>query len=91
VSVVVSAAGISAAGPAPAGVLLTEAILYSDWFAIMAAFVAVNTVMYAALAVAKILPRLHAPDWKRGYRSETRSIYPEGHASGRARAGREDP
>lgn len=45
----------------------------------MAAFVAVNTVMYAALAVAKILPRLHPPEWRRGQRSETRSIYPEGH------------
>jgi hypothetical protein len=71
---------MSATGAAPAGVLLPEVILYSDWFAVMAAFVGVNTVMYAALAVAKILPRLHAPDWRRGRRSETRSIYPEGHS-----------
>ena len=69
---------MSAGSPAPAGVLLPEVILHSDWFAVMAAFVAVNTVMYAALAVAKILPRLHAPEWRRGRRSETRSIYPEG-------------
>jgi hypothetical protein len=66
-------------GPTPAGLLLPEPLLYSDWFAVMAAFVAVNTVMYAALAVAKILPRLHPPEWRRGQRSETRSIYPEGH------------
>lgn len=40
---------------------------------------AANTV----LAVAKILPRVHLPDWRRGQRSETRSIYPEGHTEGR--------
>ncbi len=39
--------------------------------------------MYAALAVPKILPRVHLPDWGRGQRPETRSIYPEGQTAGR--------
>jgi hypothetical protein len=69
---------ISAAGPVAAGILLPEPFLYTDWFAVVAAFVAVNTVMYAALAVAKILPKLRLPDWRRGQRSESRSIYPNG-------------
>ncbi|WP_416352818.1 hypothetical protein [Arthrobacter sp. TB 26] len=63
----------------PAGILLPESFLHSQWFAIMATFVAINTVMYAALAVSKILPKLHRPNWlrRRHERSETRSIYPE--------------
>lgn len=64
----------------PAGILLPESFLHSPWFAIMATFVAINTVMYAALAVSKILPKLHRPNWLRRphERSETRSIYPGG-------------
>lgn len=61
-----------------AGVVLPEALLFTDWFRVMAAFVAVNTVMYAALAVAKVLPKLQPPDWRRGQRSEPRGIYPDG-------------
>ncbi|MFF2315063.1 hypothetical protein ACFVTE_02205 [Arthrobacter sp. NPDC058097] len=61
------------------GLVLPEALLFTDWFRVMAAFVAVNTVMYAALAVAKVLPKVQPPDWRRGQRSETRGIYPEGH------------
>lgn len=39
--------------------------------------------MYAALAVAKVLPRVHLPDWRCGQRSKTPSIYPEGQTAGR--------
>lgn len=62
-----------------AGLLLPESTLSSLWFSVLAAFVAINTVMYVALAVAKILPKLHPRDWlPRSYeRSQTRSIYPD--------------
>ena len=63
-----------------AGVALPESVLFTDWFRILAAFVAVNTVMYAALAVAKVLPKVQPPDWRRGQRSEPRGIHPEGYA-----------
>ena len=56
---------------------MPESLLFTDWFRFMAAFVAVNTVMYAALALAKVLPKLQPPDWRRGQRSEPRGIYPE--------------
>lgn len=65
---------------APAGLLLPESFIYSDLFAVLSAFVALNTIMYAALAVAKILPKLHPTDWIRSGRSqrtETRSIHPD--------------
>jgi hypothetical protein len=63
----------------PAGILLPESILYSEMFAVLAAFVAINTVMYAALAVAKVLPKVYPADWMRrtNQRSETRSIHPD--------------
>lgn len=62
-----------------AGLLLPESTLGSQWFAVLAAFVAINTVMYVALAVAKILPKVHPRDWlPRTYvRSQTRSIHPD--------------
>jgi len=40
-----------------AGILLPSSVLNSDWFAVLAAFVAINTIIYVTLAVAKILPR----------------------------------
>ncbi|MGM7775504.1 hypothetical protein ACSVHC_05705 [Arthrobacter sp. KNU-44] len=63
----------------PAGILLPEQILHSDWFAVLATFVAINTLMYGALAIAKILPKAHPGDWvrTRNQRSETRSIHPD--------------
>lgn len=63
----------------PAGILFPESLLHSQWFAVLATFVAINTVMYAALALAKILPKLHPSDWirTRNERSETRSIHPD--------------
>jgi hypothetical protein len=64
----------------PAGILLPESIVHTDWLAILATFVAINTVMYGALAVVKILPKLHPGSWfpARQERAETRSIYPDG-------------
>lgn len=63
----------------PAGLLFPESLLHSQWFAVLATFVAINTVMYAALALAKILPKVHPSDWvrTRNERSETRSIHPD--------------
>lgn len=63
----------------PAGVLLPETVLASSWFGVLGVFVAINTVMYLALAVAKVLPKAYPQDWlPRGYaRSQTRSIHPD--------------
>lgn len=63
----------------PTGLILPSAVLQSEEFAILTAFVAINTVMYAALAAAKILPKLHPLEWLpgRNRRRETRSIHPE--------------
>jgi hypothetical protein len=57
------------------------AVLHANWIAVLTAFVALNTVMYAALAVAKVLPKMYVSDWvrSRNRRSQTRSIYPDGH------------
>ncbi|NYJ00387.1 hypothetical protein HNR19_001085 [Nocardioides thalensis] len=46
----------------------------------LSTFVAINTVAYGALAIAKILPKLYPADWlPRPYRrAETRSIHPDG-------------
>lgn len=48
------------------------------WLDLLAAFVAVNTVMYVALAIAKILPKLDLRTVipRRYVRAETRSIHP---------------
>lgn len=61
------------------GVLFSPALLQSAWFQTLAGFVAINTVMYVALAVTKILPKVYLSDWhgSRLRRSETRSIYPD--------------
>ena len=65
----------------PLGILFPGSVLHSDFFAILAAFVAINTVIYAALAIAKIVPILRLADLRPGggfsRRSATRSIYPE--------------
>ncbi|TFC18198.1 hypothetical protein E3O19_05175 [Cryobacterium algoritolerans] len=62
-----------------AGILLPESILASGFFAVFAAFVGINTVVYVALAIAKILPMVYVTDWitGRNRRTETRSIYPK--------------
>ena len=67
------------AGTVMGGLLFQESLLTSNYFLTLAAFVAINTVMYAAIAIAKILPKIYVADWftHRNRRSETRSIYPD--------------
>lgn len=70
----------AALGPIiPTGLLLPEAVLHTSLFAILAAFVAINTVIYASLALANVLPKIYPTDWvtDRNRRTETRSIYPD--------------
>jgi hypothetical protein len=59
--------------------MLPTAILHSQAFAVLAAFVAINTVMYGALALGKMLPKMYPTDWvtSRNRRVESRSIYPD--------------
>lgn len=66
-------------GPVPLGLLIPQAFLESTAFQFLAAFVALNTIMYVALAIAKMLPKFYLGDWvhRRGRRSETRSIHPD--------------
>lgn len=61
------------------GILLPESFLNSQFFVVLAALVALNTSIYAALAIAKILPKIFRPSSFRPgkYRRETRSIYPD--------------
>ena len=63
----------------PAGILFPASILSSDLFAHFATFVAINTVIYCALSLAKILPKVYFTDWLAGRsrRAATRSIYPD--------------
>ena len=58
--------------------LLPEYVLQSGWFAVLAAFVAINTVMYVVLATATMLPKVHVADWftSRDRRAQNRSIHP---------------
>ena len=43
-----------------AGILFSSDVLRSDWFQALAAFVAFNTLVYAALALAKLIPKKKA-------------------------------
>ncbi|MCF6378098.1 hypothetical protein L2K70_10835 [Nocardioides KLBMP 9356] len=62
----------------PMGILLPEGLLRDQSFAVLAAFVAINTIAYVTLAVAKVLPKVYVRDWfgNRNRRAETRSIDP---------------
>lgn len=61
--------------------LLPPSWLHSTGYQVLMVFVAINTIMYGALAVAKVLPALHPTEWlSRRRRAETRSIYPDGEA-----------
>jgi len=42
------------------GVLLPSTVLQSGWFQVLAAFVAINTLIYAGLSLAKLFPRRRA-------------------------------
>ena len=43
-----------------AGILFSSQVLHSAWFQALAAFVAFNTVLYAVLALRKLIPRRRA-------------------------------
>ncbi len=59
--------------------ILPASVLESGWFSVLARFVAVNTILYVALSVFKIAPKLYLSDFvqRGGRRSETRSIHPD--------------
>ena len=63
----------------PLGILLPESFLESGFFQFLSAFVALNTIMYVALAIAKMVPKIYLSDIvpRRGRRRETRSIHPD--------------
>ena len=63
----------------PLGILFSQDVLRSGAFQFLAAFVAVNTILYVALALAKMLPKFYVSDWTatRKRRRQTRSIHPE--------------
>lgn len=63
----------------PIGLLFPESTLHTDAFSVLAAFVAINTVMYVALAVSKMLPKVYVGDWIRrsNRRFQTRNIHPD--------------
>ncbi len=63
----------------PLGIVFPESLVRSQPFAVLAAFVAINTVVYVALSIAKALPKIYVRDHlPRSYdRSETRSIHPD--------------
>lgn len=67
-------------GPEAMSVAMAGPIMQSMPLRVLTAFVAINTVIYSVLAVAKILPRLYPSTWFRGRnrRTEDRSIYPSG-------------
>jgi hypothetical protein len=58
--------------------MLPESVVHSGPFAILATFVALNTIMYAVLALAKLLPKVYLSDLvrRRDQRVDDRSIYP---------------
>jgi hypothetical protein len=60
------------------GILLPVEVLQSEFFAVLAAFVAINTIMYVTLAIAKILPRVYVSDLfhRRNRRRRPRGIAP---------------
>ena len=64
---------------APTGLLLPAELLVTPFFQFLSAFVAINTIMFAALAIAQMLPKVYFSDLvtSRGRRKETRSIHPD--------------
>ena len=61
------------------GVLLPDSILRNEFIAVLAAFVAINTIVYVTLALAKMLPKVYFRDLvdTRNRRRETRHIHPD--------------
>jgi len=71
----------------PTSAVFPSSWLTSTWYGTLTAFVAVNTLVYVALSISKILPRVHPTTWFRrqngaSQRRETRSIYPDAADSG---------
>ena len=66
-------------GVLPTGLLISESILHTDGFKVLATFVALNTLMYATLALMKVLPKGYTLTWfsGRNRRAQSRSIYPD--------------
>jgi hypothetical protein len=64
------------------GLLFPQEVIESRFFVILATLVALNTTVYAALAISKIFPKFISPSWyRRGRnRAETRSIFPDAQA-----------
>jgi len=64
---------------APTGLLLPAELLATPFFQFLSAFVAINTIMFAALAIAHMFPKVYFSDLlvRRGRRKETRSIHPD--------------
>ena len=63
---------------APTGFLLPESVLQSDWFSVLATFVAINTIIYVVLGIIKVLPKVRLRRHRgASRRSETRSIHPD--------------
>jgi hypothetical protein len=59
--------------------LLPESTLHSEAYLVLVTFVSVNTVAFAALSIAKLLPPIRPGGWftSRNRRAETRSIHPD--------------
>lgn len=62
------------------GVLIPQEVLSSHWFGVFAGFVAINTLIYVVLSVAKLFPVIRFGKGRggRNRRVAHRSIYPEG-------------
>lgn len=73
------ASALPVIGELPTGMVFPEAVVHSAPFSVLAAFVAINTVMYGALALAKMLPKVYPSSLVRGRnrRAQNRSIHPE--------------
>ena len=57
----------------------TPETLQQPWFHALAAFVSMNTLIYATISLISVLPKINPTEWftSRNTRSQTRSIYPE--------------
>jgi hypothetical protein len=60
------------------GIVFPASMLDSEWFAVLSAFVAINTLIYTVLAIGKILPKIYLSDLLEGRdrRVANRSIHP---------------
>lgn len=61
------------------GIFVSQSVLNHPVVAVLAAFVAMNTLVYTVLAVGKVLPKVYLSDFFSGRdrRSETRHIDPD--------------